>query len=111
MESKNRIKDNEEFKRLYKKSKRYHNRDYRILVANNEFNFPRFGFTITKKFGKANKRNKMRRKLKEIVRLNLDKFENKDYIITPKYHTVDYDYKELESSLLHLMNIIKKGKK
>ncbi|MFM1563794.1 ribonuclease P protein component [Helcococcus ovis] len=110
MEEKFRIRDNLEFKRLYNRSKRFYNKDFKILVSNNSYKYPRFGFTITKKYGKANKRNAVRRKLKEIIRLNLSSFENgKDYIIAPKYHTIDKTYSELESSLKHVIRIAKRG--
>lgn len=110
MEEKFRIKNNLEFKRLYNRSKRFYNKDFKILVSNNSYEYPRFGFTITKKYGKANKRNAVRRKLKEIIRLNLSNFENgKDYIIAPKYHTIDKTYSELENSLKHVIRIAKRG--
>lgn len=111
MEKKYRIKKNLEFKRLYERSKRFYNRDFKILVSDNIFDYPRFGFTLTRKFGKANKRNRVRRLLKEIIRLNIDKFENgKDYIISPKSHTTEYEYKDLENSLMHIINISKRNK-
>ncbi|EHR32091.1 ribonuclease P protein component [Helcococcus kunzii] len=111
MEKKYRIKKNLEFKRLYERSKRFYNRDFKILVSDNIFDYPRFGFTLTRKFGKANKRNRVRRLLKEIIRLNIDKFENgKDYIISPKSHTIEYEYKDLENSLMHIINISKRNK-
>lgn len=108
MEEKFRIKKNIEFKRLYKKSKRFYNRDFIILKSENGLDYPRFGFTITKKFGKANVRNGIRRKLKEIVRLNMVDFENMDYVITPKYHLTEYDYHQLENSLKHVLSISKR---
>lgn len=110
MKSQNRIKKNIEFKRLYNRSKRFYNRDFRLMVSNNNYGHPRFGFTITRKFGKANKRNKIRRRLKEIIRLNLDIFEDKDYIIAPKNHTLEFEYKDLEKTLLHVVKLSKEKK-
>lgn len=111
MEKQYRIKKNEEFKNLYKRAKRHYNRDFIIFSAKNNFDYPRFGFTITKKFGKANKRNKARRKLKEIIRKNLTSFESgKDYIITPKFHLIDMDFNEIEKSLKHVAHLTKRKK-
>lgn len=111
MQKKYRIKKNIEYKRLYNRSKRFYNRDFIMLKAKSKNDYPRFGFVITRKFGKANKRNKIRRRLKEIIRLNLDVFENNiDYVITPKYHTLDLDYKTLENSLKHIVNLSKRKK-
>lgn len=109
MQKKYRIKKNKEYKNLYKRSKRYYNRDFILLKAKSTNNYPRFGFVITKKFGKANKRNKIRRRIKEIIRYNLNVFEkNTDYIFTPKYHAIDLDYSKLESSLKHIVELSKK---
>lgn len=111
MEEKYRIKKNLEFKRLYERSKRFYNRDFKVLISENTYDYPRFGFTLTRKFGKANKRNRVRRQLKEIIRLNINLFQNgKDYIIIPKYHTIDKEYKDLEKSLMHIIDISKRKK-
>lgn len=112
MEEKYRIKSNLEYKRLYERSKRFYNRDFKVLVSKNTFDYPRFGFTLTRKFGKANERNLARRRLKEIIRLNLSQFEDgKDYIIAPKYHSKDMEYSDFAKSLLHVINITKRDKK
>ena len=81
-----------------------------MLKAKSKNGYPRFGFVVTRKFGKANKRNKIRRRIKEIIRLNLEIFENNtDYVITPKYHTIDLEYKKLEASLKHIVKISKRN--
>lgn len=109
MQKKYRIKKNSEYKNLYKKSKRYYNRDFILLEAKSKNNYPRFGFVITKKFGKANKRNKIRRRIKEIIRHNLNIFEkNTDYVVTPKYHAINLTYNKLESSLKHIVELSKR---
>lgn len=111
MDKQNRIKKNYEFGNLYRKSKRFYTKDFKLLVSNSRQKYPRFGFTITKKYGKANKRNKIKRRLKEIIRLNLDKFENKNYIFVPSLNTIDMSSKQLEISLFEILDISKKGKK
>lgn len=112
MEKKYKIRKNTEFVKAYKKSRRYFNRDLSILISKGDAENKRFGFTLTRKFGKANKRNKVRRKLTEIVRLNLDKFEDGyDYIIRPKNHCIDLSYDQLEKTLFHCLAFSKKKRK
>lgn len=112
MEKKQRLRKSQEFTSVYQKGRRFYNRDFKILVADNGLDHSRFGFSISKKYGKANKRNRTRRKLKEIIRLNINLFEKgKDYVIIPKNSTVDLDYQELEKTFLHCISISKKRKK
>jgi len=49
-------------------------------------------------------RNKIKRQIREIIRLNLLKFNNAyNYIIIPKPESVKLTYQELNSSLLELL--------
>lgn len=112
MEQKYRIKKNSDFVRAYKKAKRYFNRNLSILVLNNGLENKRFGFTLSRKFGKANKRNKVRRRLKEIVRLNIDKFDDGyDYVIMPRANCVELDYRQLEKTFFHCLSFSKSKRK
>ena len=104
MEKKISLRKNLDFQRVYKKSKAFYNSDFTVLVKNNGINNPRFGFSISKKIGKANKRNKLKRRLRNIVRNNYKKINNVDIVIIPKKHTTDFTYKHLDSSLRHVLN-------
>lgn len=104
MEKQLSLRKNRDFERVYKKSKAFYNRDFTILVRNNGYKNPRFGFSISKKIGKANQRNKLKRRLREIVRLNYSSINNVDIVIIPKKHTVDFTYDHLRSSLEHIFN-------
>lgn len=104
MEKRYRLRKNKDYQRVYRKSKRVYNRDLTILLMKNGLNTRRFGFTLSKKFGKANKRNKVRRKLKEIIRLNIDRFDNGyDYVIIPKSRLIDMTYQEITKTLFHCL--------
>lgn len=112
MEQKYRIKKSQDFTRAYRKSKRYYNRNFSIYIVPNGLKNKRFGFTLSRKFGKANKRNRVRRRLKEIIRLNLAEFEEGyDYIILPKSNCIDISYEDLEKSLFHCLAFSKRRKR
>lgn len=104
MEKQFTLRKNEDFKRVYKKSKHFYNRDFTILVKNNGVNSPRIGFSISKKVGKAYQRNKLKRRLRSIVYNNYRNINNVDIIVIPKKHTTDFTYDKLKSSLGHVLN-------
>lgn len=112
MEKKYRIRKNMEFKNIYKLGKNYWNRNLILYVKKNGLDETRVGYTITKKIGNAVIRNKLRRKMKEIYRLNFHNIrQGYDLIFIAKKSIKDIPYKELEGSMIHIMSIAKVLKK
>lgn len=100
------LKKNKDFQRVYQHGFSAADRNlviYKLKTSNNE---TRIGFSVSKKFGNAVKRNRAKRILREICRLNLDVFEDyHDYIIIVRMAAKDQGYHELKSSVL---NVLKK---
>ena len=112
MEKKFRIRKNMEFKNIYKVGKNYWNRNLILYVKKNGLNETRVGYTITKKIGNAVTRNKIRRRMKEIYRLHFHNIkEGYDLVFIAKRGVKDIPYKELEGSMIHILNISKLLKK
>ncbi|MBC8586711.1 ribonuclease P protein component [Paratissierella segnis] len=106
MDKKYRLRKNIEFKRVYNKGKNYWNGDLTLYVKKNGLRETRLGITITKKIGNAVVRNKIRRRIKEIYRLNHHRVKNGyDLIFIPKKNVVGLSYKELEKSLIHVLRM------
>lgn len=104
MEKKISLRKDLDFQRVYKKNKAFYNRDFTVLIKNNGLAHPRFGITVSKKIGKANIRNSVKRKLREILRLNYSYINGVDIIIIPKKHTTDFTYDKLKKSLGHVLS-------
>ena len=104
MEKKISLRKDADFARVYKKNNAFFNRDFTVLIKNNGLNHPRFGFSISKKIGKACERNQLKRRLREIVRLNYKNLNGVDIIIIPKKHVTDFDYNRLKKTLGHVLN-------
>lgn len=103
-----RLRSNMEFKKVYKNGKNYWNRNLILYVRKNDLGYTRVGYSITKKIGNSVVRNRIRRQMKEIYRLNFDLIEdNYDLIFIPKKNVVDISYKTLESAMLHIMSLAK----
>ncbi|MBU5428373.1 ribonuclease P protein component [Tissierella pigra] len=101
-----RLRSNMEFKKVYSGGKSYWNRNLVLYVKKNNIGNTRVGYSITKKIGNSVVRNKIRRRMKEIYRLNFENIKNNyDLIFIPKKNTVDISYKELESAMLHILKL------
>ena len=102
------IKKRSEFERSNKFSKIIYTPNFIIqkLESNNNGNIPHFGFTITKKIGSAIVRNKIKRRLKSIIR-ELLKYKAKyfdlsfNYILICKKEIVKVSYNDLENELMN----------
>ena len=96
------LKLNHIFQRLYR-SKGQAN-GYLVLYARpNRTQTNRVGITVGKKIGKAHIRNRTRRRLREIYRLNEDKFQpGWDIVVVARSKAVDADFGKLTAAYLSL---------
>ena len=101
------IKKRSEFIRSNKFSKKIYTPNFIIqkLESKKNENMPHFGFTITKKIGSAILRNKIKRRLKSIIR-ELLKYKGKyfdlssNYILICKKEIVKVSYDDLQNELM-----------
>ena len=96
------LKLNHVFRRLYRTSG--FAGPYLILYARkNRTGTNRVGITVSKKLGKAHIRNRIRRRLREVYRLNEDKFlPGWDIVVVARTRAVDAEFSKLTKSYLAL---------
>lgn len=112
MEKNIRLRKNTDFQDVFKKGRNTWNRQFTLIIKRNNLRQSRVGFTITKKYGTAVERNKLKRRLREIIRTNKDLLiEDHDMILIPKACTKTMTYQALESSVRHVFNFTKKKMK
>ena len=111
------IKKRSEFVRSNKFSNKINAPFFTIqrFTTNNEEKDPHFGFTITKKIGSAVVRNKIKRRLKSIIRKllkNDDKYFDLsfNYILICKKEIVRVSFSDLENELMNKFESNKKSK-
>ncbi len=104
MNNKFRIKSSIEFENIIKNGFKKSNSFFTIYYKERKLLFSRFGISLSKNYGNAVKRNKYKRILREIIRNNQKKFENKfDYIIIMKKNCDGLNYNEIETNLMSLL--------
>ena len=86
------------------KGVRFHGRAFSVQSAVNSPDVgraPRFGFTVTKKVGGAVERNRIRRRLREVVRLMPDNpaQAGRDYVIFAKRDALRVSFDEMTEEL------------
>ena len=99
------IKSSREYTEIINNSKSKKSKYFSIYYRkNNDSN--RYGITVPKKTGTAVTRNKIKRRIKNIIDNNKKVVHNGyDYVIIIKKGTLDLTYKEIENELLKLMSI------
>jgi ribonuclease P protein component len=74
-----------------------------LYARRNRTSTNRVGITVSKKLGKAHIRNRIRRRLREVYRLNEDKFlPGWDIVLVARGKALDADFEALTRSFLSL---------
>ncbi|WP_066634176.1 ribonuclease P protein component [Desulfolucanica intricata] len=94
------LRKNSDYRRVYNSGKSVANKYFVLFALKNSLDISRFGFSVSKKVGKAVKRNKIRRTLKEICRLNNDLFPlGYDYVILARKDAVNQNFWQIKNHL------------
>ena len=96
------LKLNHIFQRLYR-SNGHANGCLVLYVRKNRTQTNRVGITVNKKLGKANVRNRIRRRLREVYRLNEERFDRGwDIVVVARSRAEDAPFTKLTESYLAL---------
>lgn len=108
MKKQNIVKKSDDFNRIIKKRQGKASKYFIINKEKNKEEKTKFGITFTKHIGNAVTRNKLKRRIKDIIDKNETIYEKSiTYIIIAKKNTLELTYKELEKELIYLFNKIK----
>jgi ribonuclease P protein component len=99
-----RLAKREDFNKVYRYGKSTANHQFVLYyLAQPKHEHFRLGISVSKKVGNAVVRNRIRRMVKEIVRLRKEQFApNFDYIIIARKPAAEMAYQEIEKSILHV---------
>ncbi len=109
LKDKNKIRMRRDFTRTYKKGRSHIAPSAVLCYHKNHLDVFRVGFTVSKKVGKAVERNKVRRRMKEIVRNRLDLFApGIDYVFVARKKAGYVSFSRLEQEMAELVKRTKK---
>jgi ribonuclease P protein component len=97
------LKENYEFRRLYQKGASAVSGPMVIYCRKNKLGHNRLGITVSVKLGGAVVRNRARRRLREVYRLNKPALkQGYDIILVARTRTLSGSWKELNDSFLRI---------
>ena len=106
------LKENHLFRRAYNRGRSAAARRLALYLRRTGRKTNRLGFTVSTKLGHAVVRNRVRRRLREIYRLNEDRLTaGWDVVVVARVRAADSDYHQLERSFLKLadkLSLLKK---
>jgi len=93
-----------EYDAVYREGRRRSSREFTIFIRPNGLDISRFGWSIKKALGSAVQRNRIRRRLREILRLHLREIEpGWDIVIHPRSSVATANFSALAEELLKLL--------
>ena len=96
-----------EFDAVYRAGKRRSSSHFTVFFRANQLPVSRFGFSIKKALGGAVVRNRIRRRVREIVRCHrMEIPAGWDIVIHPRSSVAGAEFQELTADLLRLMKSV-----
>ena len=83
------------------------NNEFVIYYMDNDYIKNRYGISVPRKTGKANVRNKIKRRIKNIIDLNEKNIHKPyDYVIIIRKRLIELNYQEMKEELIPLIKKI-----
>ena len=102
------LKKNSEFQKVYREGNSYANRYLVMCVRKNHLDKNRLGISVSKKVGNSIVRHRLTRVIREIYRLQEERFlKGLDIVVIARVQSRDKNYREIEKALFHLGKIHK----
>ena len=104
MKRRYRLRKNADFQRVRLSGRSEANRQLVLVALPNKLDHSRFGFAVSKRIGKAVKRSKIKRQLREVVRLKQDLIEvGWDILLIARVPIRKASYQEMDRSVIYLL--------
>jgi len=95
-----RLTSRRQFRRVYARGRRIPGSSFTLFALPNQLDPPRLGLTVTRKAGSAVRRNRIKRRMRELFRTSRrERLAGLDLVINAYAGTIESDYHELEREL------------
>lgn len=99
-----RLRTSADFRRVYAEGVKRASPSFVLFARGNGLQLSRFGVTTPRKLGKAHERNRIKRRVREIIRLSQPMLpKGFDFVINPRRSASRRDFTELRRELLQLV--------
>lgn len=101
----NRLQKEKDFKIVWKNGKSYISRCIIIKIRKNSRNISRFGVIVSNKISKkSTKRNRLKRQIREIIRLKIKQIKpGFDCIVLARQGILDRKYQEIDAEIIKIL--------
>ncbi|MCB0159995.1 MAG: ribonuclease P protein component [Caldilineaceae bacterium] len=104
MKKRYRIRQNERIQEVRRRGASASNRELVICVLQNDLPYCRFAFSVSTRIGNAVERNRIKRRLREAVRLRLDAIEpGWDVVFIARRPIRSADYHQIDAACARLL--------
>ena len=104
MKRKYRLRRNSDFQHVRQVGKSYASPILVLAFLQNELDHSRFGFVVNKRLGKAVHRNKIKRRMREAVRLQVEQIKpGFDLVFIARKPANQATYAEIATAITHLL--------
>lgn len=104
MNKRYRLRNNADFEKVYKYGRSLVNKNLVLKYKRADFSLLRFGFSVSKKYGKAVLRNRIRRQLKDIVQKRILRVKSGyDFVFLVRKEAKNANYADLEQAVDNLL--------
>jgi ribonuclease P protein component len=101
-----KLKNSAEFQSVYKGGARKDSRSFVVFVRANGLEYSMVGMTTPRRLGLAVERNRIRRRIREILRAAWpDVPRGVDIVVNPRHSAGERDFAELRAELLTLLGV------
>ena len=99
-----RLRNAGQFRAVYSAGRKKTSRSFVVFILPNHSEATRFGLTTPRKVGKAHERNRIRRRVREILRHSRGALASGyDVVINPRRSVLDRDFTSIDAELLSLL--------
>ena len=105
-----RLRKNSQFQYVYKKGERVSTDNFTLFVVKSKFENYKIGFSISKKLGKANKRNLLKRRMREVCRRYADVPPFCNIVILAREKATELDFEGVKAELMKCFEKYEKKK-